>query len=357
MRYVSTRGGDDATFAEAISRGYARDGGLYMPERIPQISLEELKSWLAHSYAQLCEEVLAKFVADEIPREDLARIMARCFAGFSQECVVPLTLLKGRADAADVWVAELFHGPSLSFKDFGQQVLCGMLDYFARRDQQTVSLLVATTGDTGPAAISAAAGLQSLQLVVLYPLGQISRFQELQMITEDAQNVRVFAFEGGGDDMDAPIKALSTDHSFQEKHRLSSVNSINIGRVLAQLVHYFWSYLRAIEKKKHLKIGTPIQFAVPCGALGNATAGLLAKSMGLPVSRFLCAPNINDIFHRAIEKNDFSRHPHMLRTLSEAINIQVPYNFTAAIAFSTSVLCHFYCFTTSFTTSLATRSC
>ena len=219
---------------------------------------------------------------------------------------------------------------SLSFKDFGQQVLISLLDYLARRSGRKVSVVVATTGDTGPAAISAAAHLSSTQMVVVYPLGQVSRIQELQMTTEQAENVKVFAFEGGGDDMDAPIKALSTDAAFQQKHGLTSVNSINIGRVLTQTVHYFWSYLRAIEKK-NLKIGAPMQFALPCGALGNATAGLMAKLMGLPVSNILCGTNDNDIFHRAVAHGDFSRANSMLRTMSEAINIQVPYNFERMI--------------------------
>jgi threonine synthase len=297
-----------------------------MPEEVPKVSAKELSDWKYHSFALLCEEIMAKFVGDEIPRADLRMLMTKCFGNFSHESVVPLHQLKGSSTDDDVWLAELFHGPSLSFKDFGQQVLCNLLDYFARRRGSKVSLLVATTGDTGPAAICASAGLNSLQLVVTYPLGQISRVQELQMTTQTADNVYVFAFEGGGDDMDAPIKALSTDANFQEKHGLSSVNSINIGRVVAQTVHYFWSYLRTMDQKG-LDIGAPLQFALPCGALGNASAGLLAKMMGLPVSNILCGTNINDIFHRAIAEGDFSRRPDMRRTLSEAINIQLPYNF------------------------------
>lgn len=179
MRYVSTRGGDEATFAEAIARGYARDGGLYMPEQLPRITVEELRRWKHHTFALLCEEIMAKFVGEEIPRADLHQMMVGCFSGFSHDQVVPLTHL-GAAD--DIFVAELFHGPSLSFKDFGQQVLCACLDYFARRRDAMVSLLVSTTGDTGPAAISAARGLCSLQLVVVYPLGQISEVASIRVI-------------------------------------------------------------------------------------------------------------------------------------------------------------------------------
>ena len=252
-----------------------------MPEQVPRIGTKELNDWKYHSYALLCEEIMALFVGDEIPRSDLRPLMTKCFGNFSHDSVVPLTQLEGVDE--EVWVAELFHGPSLSFKDFGQQVLCNLLDYFARRKGRKVSLLVSTTGDTGPAAICASAGLSSLQLVVTYPLGQISRVQELQMTTETAENVYVFAFEGGGDDMDGPIKALNTDTAFQQQHGLSSVNSINIGRVVAQTVHYFWCYLRAMEKK-NLEVGASLQFSLPCGALGNASAALLAKRMGLPVS-------------------------------------------------------------------------
>jgi threonine synthase len=144
MRYVSTRGGDEATFAEAIARGYARDGGLYMPEQVPRIGTKELNDWKYHSYALLCEEIMALFVGDEIPRSDLRPLMIKSFGNFSHDSVVPLTQLEGVDE--EVWVAELFHGPSLSFKDFGQQVLCNLLDYFARRKGRKVSLLVSTTG-------------------------------------------------------------------------------------------------------------------------------------------------------------------------------------------------------------------
>ncbi|KAJ1494806.1 tryptophan synthase beta subunit-like PLP-dependent enzyme [Baffinella frigidus] len=194
-----------------------------------------------------------------------------------------------------------------------------------------VPSLVSTTGDTGPAAIRACASLPSLRIVCCYPLGQLSRFQEMQMTTVEGTNVNVFAFEGGGDDMDAPIKALSTDAAFQEKYHVASVNSINLARILAQTVHFFFSYFRAIEHAG-LEVGAKVCLAVPCGALGNIVAALIAKRLGLPLGVIVCGTNANDIFHRAVADGDFTRHPTMHRTLSEAINIQVPYNFERVIA-------------------------
>mmetsp|Transcript_26637 Transcript_26637/g.61684 ORF Transcript_26637/g.61684 Transcript_26637/m.61684 type:complete len:415 (-) Transcript_26637:41-1285(-) len=326
MRFVSTRGGDQATFEEAIGRGYARDGGLYLPEDLEAIPLETIALWKSLAFPALCEELFVRWIGDEVPREQLRRVFDQCFVDFSEESIIPV-----RKVGEGCYVAELFHGPTFSFKDFGQQMLCKLLDHFAQKRERVVTLLVSTTGDTGPAAIRACASLPSLRIVCCYPLGQLSRFQEMQMTTVEGTNVNVFAFEGGGDDMDAPIKALSTDAAFQEKYHVASVNSINLARILAQTVHFFFSYFRAIEHAG-LEVGAKVCLAVPCGALGNIVAALIAKRLGLPLGVIVCGTNANDIFHRAVADGDFTRHPTMHRTLSEAINIQVPYNFERVIA-------------------------
>eukprot|EP01049_Picozoa_sp_SAG25_P005453 SAG25_NODE_374_length_8940_cov_97.908155_10_plen_241_part_00 len=231
-------------------------------------------------------------------------------------------------------MAELFHGPSLAFKDFGLQVLCKLLDFFARRAGRVSTLVVSTTGDTGPAAIQGCVGSSALRIVVTYPDGQISELQRRQMTTVDAPNVAVAAFEGGGDDMDAPIKAISTDTAFRERHGVTSANSINLGRVVVQTIHHFWSYFRTVESlassqgenvqksgRDSWRVGRPLNFAIPTGAMGNVTAGLLAQKMGCPIAApFICGVNANNILHRAVTTGEFHRQP-MQRTLSEAINI------------------------------------
>lgn len=315
MKFLSTRGLRGASLEEALFAGYAADGGLFMPEEIPQISDAEFTTWRSLSYGELCAAVLAKFTGDEVPFEDLQRICTDTFAQWSVGEVVPVVPVKGAL------VAELFHGPSLSFKDFGLQLLCRLLDYFAARARRRVALLVATTGDTGPAAIEVVNSCPRMGLTVAFPAGQISELQERQIACRAGDRVRAIRFEGGGDDMDLPIKSLVTDQDFKRRHGLTSVNSINLGRVLAQTAHYVWSFLRATEANHE-----EVTFVVPTGAMGNLAAGSLARAMGVPIHSFVAATNDNDITHRVIATGLFHRRP-MKRTLSEAINIQVPYNF------------------------------
>eukprot|EP01043_Picozoa_sp_COSAG02_P061309 COSAG02_NODE_8213_length_2655_cov_3.093897_3_plen_301_part_00 len=273
--YKSTRGGESGVdYETATLGGYASDGGLYVPEEIPAVSAETLASWSGLSFQQLAVEVLGRFVGDCVGKDELSSIMDRSFNAFMDDAIVPVV------DVGGYQVAELFHGPTLAFKDFGQQVLCKLLDFFATRKGRPTTLVVSTTGDTGPAAIHGALGSQSLRVVVTYPKGQISDIQRRQMTTVNAPNVAVAAFEGGGDDMDAPIKRLTTDVAFKEAYGVTSVNSINIGRVTVQTIHYFWAYFRAIEQMDTLDVGDPLCFAIPTGAMGNVTAGLLAQRMG-----------------------------------------------------------------------------
>lgn len=318
MRYVSTRGGGGSVpFSEAIRCGYAPDQGLFVPEQIPNVTAH-LQAWSSLSFQDLCTEVLHLWIGPEMSKEKLHQAVVASFAEFSVPEIVPVKQIDG------IFVAELFHGPTLAFKDFGQQILCKILDYFAVKEERNVTVIVSTTGDTGPAAIRAASDSQRLKIVCFYPKGQISRLQELQMTTVDSPNVSVIAFEGGGDDMDGPIKLISTDVEFREKHGISSANSINWGRVAAQCVHWFYAYFSACRIGS-IDVGSSINFSVPTGAMGNVTAGFVAYRMGLPVGRFLCGVNANDIVHRTFTRGEFHKAP-MCRTLSEAINIQVPYN-------------------------------
>ena len=246
-RFRSSRGGEaSVSFADAIMRGYASDGGLYMPEIIPTISQEEFQQWKTFSYAEVATEILAKFVGDEMAEVELSKIMHDTFALWEddQKKVVPLEKV------GHFYVAELFHGPSWSFKDFGQQMLCRLIDYFAVQRDVPCNLVVSTTGDTGPAAIAAVLACKRLKIICTYPEGQISDLQERQIITPVSPNVTAVSYHGGGDDMDLPIKNLVTDASFARKHGLGSVNSINIGRVSSQVINYVWSYLELLRQDK-----------------------------------------------------------------------------------------------------------
>lgn len=323
MKFVSTRGGvSGVSFEEAISRGYAPDGGLFVPDALPQVTRTQLQHWRSLDFAALAEAVLAPFVGGELGGpEELRRLVRACYEGFSHPEVVPVRRLGG------LFVAELFHGPTFCFKDLGQQPLVRLLARFAERRGERRTMLVSTTGDTGPAAMRAVsdAGSPSLDIVVFYPDGQISDLQRRQMTTCATGRARVAAFEGGGDDMDLPLKRLASDRAFALRHGLCGINSYNLGRPLAQMVHSFWTYFRVLEALG-LETGAPVDLVLPAGALGNLASACMARQMGLPLRRLVAGTNSNDITHRTFSAGAFHRSERMEKTLSDAINIQVPYN-------------------------------
>ncbi|CAE8629682.1 unnamed protein product [Polarella glacialis] len=339
MKFCSTRGGAaGSTFEEAVSRGYAPDGGLYVPEQLPRLSLAELSLWQQLDFPSLQEEILKLFVGDELSAAELSEIVRGSYSCFSAPEIVPVVPLPGMTESTPgqdppIFIAELFHGPTFCFKDLGLQPLVRLLARLAENRGSKRTFLVSTTGDTGPAAMRAVAdaGSSRLRIVVFFPEGQISELQRRQMTTTmsapDAkvQTARVASFEGGGDDMDLPLKRLGVDSDFAERHGLCGINSYNLGRPVCQMAHYFWSYFRAVDKLG-AEMGTPIDIAVPSGALGNLAAGFMARQMGLPLRRLVAGVNSNDIAHRTIESGEFHRSEHMEKTLSDAINIQVPYN-------------------------------
>lgn len=346
MKFKSTRGGvSGATFEECISQGYAPDGGLYVPEQMPKIDRTVLEAWRKLDFRSLAEEVLSIFISEEeLPRADLAAIVRASFTDFSSPEVVPVVPLGGKAGKDQVppplFISELFHGPTFCFKDLGQQPLVRLLARFTERRGSRRTILVATTGDTGPAAMRAVADAASpnLRIVVFFPEGQISELQRRQMTTRaggSGSSAQVVSFQGGGDDMDLPLKRLAADKDFAARHGLCGLNSYNLGRPVAQMVHYIWTYFRVLDQLG-LPTGSEVDVVLPSGALGNITAGYMARQMGLPIRRLVAGVNSNDITHRTFSKGEFHRSACMEKTLSDAINVQVPYNMERLLFYLTN---------------------
>lgn len=329
MKYVSTRGSKEEsyTFEEAILGGYAPDGGLFVPEDISHVEQNVLVTWAAMTYLDLATEILSRFVTD-VPKSAIHRICEKAYESFD-EPILPVVELKPKS----IFVAELFHGPTFCFKDLGLRILINFLAYFAQKRNQRISLLVATTGDTGPAAVKAVedSGCDLLSILVHYPKGQISDFQRKQLTTVDSKRVKIVEFAGTGDDMDTPIKNIISDKTFSNTgdRLLCGINSFNIGRPLAQMTHFVWSYLRVVESLG-IKPGDPefeLDIVIPTGAMGNLTSCHMAKEIGIPFGIITAAVNENDFTNVAFSTGLISKPvTPMKMTLSEAINIQLPYN-------------------------------
>ncbi|MGI9317261.1 MAG: threonine synthase [bacterium] len=331
IKYASTRGGiSPVTFDEAVLQGFAADGGLFVPERIPTVTLEQLQSWADLNYSELAFELLSLFIDRSIiPAEDLERLLDNSYKLFEHPDVISLVPLDHEGGT---YIMELFHGPTLSFKDVAMGFLINVLDYLLQKRGEHLSIVLATTGDTGPAAAWASAGKETIDCWPLYPRGMISEEQERQMTTLNAANVHPVGVENcadGGDDLDFVVAKLFADEELKKKLNLSSVNSINWCRVMVQAVHYFYGYFRTVDQ-----VGDEIVFSVPSGAFGNLFGGYLARSMGLPVKTFICANNVNQALHTAFSEGVFAKKD-LVQTLSSAIDIVVPYNFWRFLYFST----------------------
>jgi threonine synthase len=317
VKYISTRGLCPAqTFEQVLLTGLAPDGGLYVPENLPKFSLEEIASWRGLSYPELALKVVAPFIGDEIPEATLREIITSSYAGFAHKDIAPLTEL-----AEGEMVLELFHGPTLAFKDFALQVLGRLLDYVLIKNNQRVVILGATSGDTGSAALEGCRHSEHVELFILHPHGRVSDVQRKQMTTIIADNVHNIAVEGNFDDCQRIVKAAFADQSFLPAGRqLVAVNSINWARILMQIVYYFSASLR---------LGGPenkVSFSVPTGNFGDIYAGYLAKHMGLPIDQLVVATNTNDILHRFISANDYAATG-LVKTLSPSMDILVSSNF------------------------------
>jgi threonine synthase len=312
MIYVSTRGrAQDLGFADVLIEGLASDGGLYVPAEWPRLPSPAALD-AATSYAEVAHRVIAPFVGDDIAHDDLAAMCAGAYATFRHPAVVPLVQIDHRR-----WLAELFHGPTLSFKDIALQLVGRLFDHVLARRGEHATIVGATSGDTGPAAIDAVLGCRHIDLVFLYPAGGTSEVQRRQMTTVDAPNVRAVAVEGTFDDCQDLVKAMFNDPPFRERMRLSAMNSINWARVVAQIVYYVTT-VRAL--------GGSVTVCVPTGNFGNIFAGWVARRMGTPIEDFVVASNDNDILTRFVNDGDMSIAP-VVPTLSPSMDIQVSSNF------------------------------
>ena len=316
MHYISTRGEAPAlAFDDVLLTGLARDGGLYVPESWPQFSVTDLEAMRAFSYSDLACRIMTPFLGGTIPEEDFAEMVAEAYASFESEDVVPMV------DMGDgQWLMELFHGPTLAFKDVALQLLGRLFDYVLQKRGERVTIVGATSGDTGSAAIEACKDREAIDIFMLYPFGRVSEVQQRQMTTVTSTNVHNVAIEGTFDDCQDLVKACFNDLPFRDEVNLSAVNSINWARIMAQIVYYF---------RAGLMLGTPeksIGFTVPTGNFGNIYAGYAAHLMGLSVEQFVVASNRNDILFRFFEKNAMEMEM-VVPTLSPSMDIQVSSNF------------------------------
>jgi threonine synthase len=317
VRYVSTRGkSPPKDFLDALLAGPASDGGLFLPEAWPTFSSEEIARFAALPYADVALGILSRFVGDAFGKGELEADVRAAYAQFDHSDIAPIV-----ETGPDRYLLELFHGPTLAFKDFALQVLGRLFARALEKTGERATVVVATSGDTGSAAITALGGLSSVQLFVLHPLGRVSEVQRRQMTTTPHANVHNIAIEGTFDDAQAIVKALFAEQSFASNARLTAVNSINFARIAAQTVYYFTAAAR---------LGKAPVFVVPTGNFGDVFAGEAAMRMGLPIEKLVVATNVNDIIVRALNDGVYSAGE-TRPTLSPAMDIQVASNFERAL--------------------------
>ncbi|MGA0602206.1 threonine synthase [Caulobacter sp. KR2-114] len=316
MKYVSTRGEAPAVgFLDAVLSGLAPDGGLYVPETWPQFSAEKLASFAGRPYAEVAAAVISAFADGELSEDVIAEVCAEAYASFAHDAVTPLRQL-----APGRFLLELFHGPTLAFKDVAMQLLARLYDHALGEAGRTMTIVCATSGDTGGAAVEAFRGRRNVRIVAMFPDGRISPVQRRFMTTVTDDNVRTLSVAGDFDDCQAILKGLFQDAQFAHAVDLSAVNSINFARIAAQAVYYFVA--AAALGAPH----RPVSFVIPTGNFGDAFAGYVASRMGLPIERMVVATNSNDIVARAVEEGRYAKGEGMA-TQSPAMDIQVASNF------------------------------
>ncbi|MBF0621596.1 MAG: threonine synthase [Magnetococcales bacterium] len=317
MRYISTRGGvEPITFSQAVMMGLATDGGLLLPEKIPTVDPKDLTAWAKLPFQELALEVMRPFVEPDIPAEDLKGLIDRSYAAFDHPKVTPVIT------PGNVQIMELFHGPTLAFKDVALQLLGNLFEYLLERDGGQLNILGATSGDTGSSAIYGVRGKAHINIFILHPHKRVSPIQERQMTSVLDDNVHNIAIKGTFDDGQSIVKGLFNDLDFKNKYSLGAVNSINWARILAQVVYYFYAWGQVSKGDSKVKI----PFSVPTGNFGDIFAGYVAYRMGLPISRLILATNRNDILSRFAKTGTYEAGT-VRPTMSPSMDIQVASNF------------------------------
>lgn len=320
MKYVSTRGAAPAlTFEEAMMTGLARDGGLYVPDVIPTLSHDDIAAMAGQSYEDIAFTVMRPFIGDTFTDAEFRGLIDAAYAGFNHAARAPLKQLD-----SNHFLLELFHGPTLAFKDFAMQLIGQMFQASLTRSGKRITIVGATSGDTGSAAIEAFRGLSNVDVFILFPHGRVSEVQRRQMTTPVEPNVHALAMDGDFDDCQAALKDMFNDFDFRDGVNLAGVNSINWGRVLAQVVYFFSSAVA---------LGAPhraVNFTVPTGNFGDIFAGYIAKRMGLPIDQLVIATNQNDILHRTLQTGAQTKEG-VVPSISPSMDIQVSSNFERAL--------------------------
>ncbi len=317
INYISTRDKNSKnTFTDVLMKGLADDGGLYIPEEFPQFDLEDLTRFAGAPYSDIAYHVISKFIGDEIAEEDLKKIIKEVYRdNFNHSSVAPLVQISPNS-----WILELFHGPTLAFKDYALQLLGRLFDHVLAQRGEKITIVGATSGDTGSAAIEACKGCENIDIFILHPHNRTSEVQRRQMTTIEAPNVHNIAVEGTFDDCQNLVKAMFNDTQFRDTVKLSAVNSINWARIMAQIVYYVTASLAVGGPKR------PVSFAVPTGNFGNIYASFAAQQMGLPIKRLVIGSNRNDILTRFFD-NGSMQTSSVEPSISPSMDIQISSNF------------------------------
>ena len=319
MDYVSTRNSSNIfKFKDVFIKGLADDGGLFIQKSLQKYKKNDLFEFKNLEYKELAKKIIHPFIGDFMSENDLSKIIDKSYSVFRKKNVVDLIKVGDRS------ILELFHGPTLAFKDIAMQLLGNFYEYYLNNENEKINIVVATSGDTGAAAIDAIKGKDNVNIFVLHPNNRVSPVQRKLMTTGKEKNVFNIAVDGNFDDCQNLVKAMFADKSFSKEIKMSGVNSINWARIIAQSVYYFYSYFLIEENNK------PINFSVPTGNFGDVYAGYLAKKMGLPIKKFVVATNQNDILHRAISKGTYDVEK-VSETISPSMDIQIASNFERLI--------------------------
>ena len=319
MKYISTRNGSkEFNFTEVFIKGLADDGGLFIPKTIPAISEQDLLRLSKLNYKDLAKEIIFLFCDETIIKDELSNIVEKSYSKFNEKNVVKIT------DIGENKILELYHGPTLAFKDIAMQFIGHLYDHHLKNLKKKINVVVATSGDTGAAAIDAIKNKDKMNIFVLHPNNKVSSVQRKLMTTVEDKNVFNIAIDGNFDDCQNLVKSMFADNKFSNSIDMSGVNSINWVRIVAQTVYYFFSYFQTCQ------LNEKINFSVPTGNFGDVYAGYLSKKMGLPIDKLIVATNQNDILHRAISNGQYKAHS-FVETLSPSMDIQVASNFERLI--------------------------